>query len=107
MLDTAKRAPARTQEARESELIALAMDLAEKQMREGTASSQIITHYLKLGAIREQLEMEKLKADIALASAKVEAIKAGEETERMYRDAITAMTRYTRGSAFDDGEDYD
>lgn len=105
MPDRNRCAPARTPEARETELIALAMDLAERQMREGTASSQIISHYLKLGAVREQLEIERLQAEIALSKAKVKAIESGEERENMYKEAIAAMVGYTRHSAFD--QDYD
>lgn len=106
MLGERKRAPARTPEAREAELITLATDLAEKQMLEGTASSQVITHFLKLGAVREQLELEKVRAEIELAKAKVKAIESGEETERLYREAIEAMRSYTVGSAFEKDEEY-
>ena len=55
--------PALTPEARENQLISLAVDLAEKQLQEGTASSQVITHYLKLGSMRERLEREKLEEE--------------------------------------------
>lgn len=106
MSEKPKRAPARTAEAREAELVSLAQDLAERQMREGTASSQVITHFLKLGAVREELELEKVKAEIELAKAKVKAIESGEETGRLYREAISAMRSYTVGSAFDTQEEY-
>jgi len=95
------RAPARTVEARETQLISLAMDVAEEQLRNRTASSQVITHYLKLGAVREQLELEKVRAEIELSKAKVKAIEAGEETEKRYQEVIDAFRRYTIGSAFD------
>lgn len=102
------QSPVSTDEAREARMISLAMDVAENQMRNGTASSQIITHYLKLGAMREQLELEKVRAEIELNKAKVKMIEAGEETERLYREAIQAMASYTKHSAFDmaDEEEY-
>ena len=58
-----KRRPALSPEARENQLISLAVDLAEKQLQEGTASSQVITHYLKLGSTKERLEKEKLEEE--------------------------------------------
>lgn len=101
-----RRAPAQTMEARESELVALAMDVAEEQMRNRTASSQVITHFLKIGAIREQMELEKVRADIELAKAKVKAIESSEETERLVRDAMEAMRSYVVGSAFTEDSEY-
>jgi hypothetical protein len=71
-----RRPPATTPEARENQLIALAVDLAEKQLSEGTASSQVISHYLKLGSTREQLEKQKLEKENELLKAKTEAIKS-------------------------------
>lgn len=108
MPESSCQSPVTTDEAREARLISLAMDVAEEQLRNRTASSQVITHYLKLGAVREQLELEKVRADIELAKAKVKMIESGEETERLYREAIQAMGSYTRHSAFDmsDEEEY-
>jgi hypothetical protein len=68
--------------------------LAEKQLEEGTASSQVITHYLKLGCMRERLEREKLKKENELLEAKTEAIKTSKHTEELYADAIAAMKLY-------------
>jgi hypothetical protein len=86
--------PALTPEARENQLIDLAINLAEKQLEEGTASSQVITHYLKLGCMRERLEREKLKKENELLEAKTEAIKTSKRTEELYADAIAAMKLY-------------
>lgn len=102
MPNNSKRPPVMTDEARESRLISMAMDVAEEQLRNRTASSQVITHYLKLGAVKEQLELEKTRAEIELARAKVDAIKSAEQTEQAYRDAISAFLGYTKHSAFDD-----
>lgn len=101
-----QRAPARTMEAREAQLVDLAMDVAEEQMRNRTASSQVITHFLRLGAIREQLELEKVRADIELAKAKVKSIESAEETEKLVREAMEAMKGYVVGSAFMEDEEY-
>jgi hypothetical protein len=86
--------PALTPEARENQLIDLAINLAEKQLEEGTASSQVITHYLKLGCMRERLEREKLKKENELLEAKAEAIRTSKHTEELYADAIAAMKLY-------------
>lgn len=86
--------PAETLEARESQLISLAVDLAEKQLREGTASSQVITHYLKLGSTKEQMELEKLKRENRLLEAKTDALESAARVEQLYEDAIKAFGIY-------------
>lgn len=91
-------APALTEAGRENQMISLAIDLAEKQLREGTASSQVITHYLKMGSEKEKLERERLKNENKLTLAKVEALKSAERIEELYAEAIKAMQRYN-GSA--------
>lgn len=93
---TAKRTrPALTPEARENQLIAMAVDLAEKQLLEGTASSQVITHYLKLGSSRDRLEREKLQEENKLLRAKTEQIESMKNMEAKYIEAIEAMKRYS------------
>lgn len=89
-----KMRPALTPEARENQLIALAVDLAEKQLREGTASAQVITHYLKLGATTAQLEKKNLEEEIKLKEAKTKALESAEKVEELYVNAINAMKRY-------------
>lgn len=90
-----QRPPASTPEGRDALLIAYAYDLVEKRLREGTASSQETTHFLKLGTQREKLELEKLKKENALLTAKTEAIASEQERSAMYKDAIDAMKRYS------------
>lgn len=87
--------PAITPEARENQLISLAVDLAEKQLMEGTASSQVITHYLKLGTTKERLEREKLEEENKLLRAKTEAMQSTKRMEELYENAIIAMRRYS------------
>lgn len=87
--------PALTPEAREQQLISLAVDLAEQQLLDGTASSQVLTHYLKLGSLREKLEREKLEEENKLLRAKVDAIKSAEKQEELYAQALKAMSRYS------------
>lgn len=89
-----RRAPALTPEARENQLIAEAIDLAEKQITEGTASSAVICHYLKLGSTKAKLENEKLQEENKLLRAKTEALESQKNLEQLYKDAITAMTEY-------------
>lgn len=89
-----KYSPATTPEARENQLIALAVDLAEKQLLEGTASSQVITHYLKLGSSKERIEREILEKQKELIAAKTEALQSAKRIEELYDDAIKAMKSY-------------
>lgn len=84
-----------TMEGRENELIALAYDAAEKRIREGTASSQEIVHFLRLGSAKERLAQEQAEADIALKEAKVKAIQDADHLEQVYNDAIEAMKKYS------------
>ena len=93
--------PALTPEARENQMVALAVNLAEQQLRDGTASSQVITHYLKLGTMKEKLEREKLEKENELLRAKTEAIQSAKRIEELYADAIKAMQRY-QGRTEDD-----
>lgn len=86
--------PALTAEARENQLVSLAIDLAEKQLIEGTASSQVITHYLKLGSTTQRLEKEKIENENALLKAKVEQLQSAKRTEELYTEAIAAMRHY-------------
>ena len=89
------RRPAMTPDARENQMINLAVDLAEKQLEEGTASSQVITHYLKLGSTKERIEKEILEKQKELISAKTENLKSAKKIEELYAEAISAMKRYS------------
>ena len=95
--------PALTPEARENQLISLAVDLAEKQLMEGTASSQVITHYLKLGSTKERLEKEKLEEENRLLRAKTENLQSAKRIEELYANAISVM-RHSSGQ--EDQNDY-
>ena len=108
--DTSKKIrPATTPEARENQLIALAVDLAEKQLIEGTASSQVITHYLKLGSTKEKIEREILEKQKALIEAKTENLQSAKRIEELYTNAINAMKNYSgqNDSSEEDDEEYD
>lgn len=95
-----RRRPATTPEARENQLIALAVDLAEKQLREGTASSQVVTHYLKLGSTKERIEQEILQHQKELIKAKTESIRSAADIKELYTNALNAMRTYSgAGSA--------
>lgn len=99
--------PALTPEAREKQLIALAIDRAEEQLLDGTASSQVITHFLKLGSMKSNLEKEKLELENDLIKAKTEAIESQKRTEELYEEAIKAMKVYSGNGGADDYEDYE
>lgn len=98
-------APAITPEGRENQLIALAVNLAEKQLLEGTASSQVISHYLKLGSTKENIEKEILQEQVKLVKAKTEALKSSKANEALYKNAIKAMRNYSGNGGDDDDED--
>lgn len=100
-----RRPPAMTPEARENQLIALAVDLAEKQLSEGIASSQVITHYLKLGSTKERIEKEILQEQKELLKAKTEAIQSGKRVEELYSNALSAMRLYGGQKREDDYDD--
>ena len=100
-----KQRPATSVEARENQLISLAVDLAEQQLLEGTASSQVITHYLKLGSTKERIEKEILEKQKDLIDAKTSSLKSGKRIEEMYESALKAMRNYSGYS--DTGDDYD
>lgn len=87
--------PAITPEARENQIIAKAIDRAEQMIDDGTASSQIICHYLKLGTTKERAELEKLKLETELVKAKTEAIRSAKQTEELYAEALKAMRTYS------------
>jgi hypothetical protein len=89
-----ERPPATTLRGREDQLIAAAYDLAEKQIREGKASSQVTTHFLKLGSTREQVEQQRLQGEVALLQAKIESMASADNMEQRYQEAIAAMRRY-------------
>lgn len=97
--------PALTPEAREQQMIALAMDRAEEQLRNGTASSQLITHYLKLGSTKEKIEQEILKKQKELIEAKTENLQSAKRIEELYKNALDAMRDYS-GHGGGDENDY-
>lgn len=99
-----KRRPALSPEARESQLISLAVDLAEKQLLEGTASSQVITHYLKLGSTKEKLEKDILEKQKELIVAKTDSLHSARNVEELYKNALEAMKTYSgQEQPIDDG----
>lgn len=90
-----KGRPALTPEARENQMIALAVDLAEQQLLDGTATSQVITHYLKLGSTKERLEKEKLERENELLRARTESLQSMKHIEELYTNALKAMRKYS------------
>lgn len=103
---TPRPRPALSPEARENQLVSYAVDLAERQLLDGTASSQVITHYLKLGTMKEKLEREKLEEENKLLKAKTEQIQSQKRIEELYADAISAMKRYSGQGGVEEDDDY-
>lgn len=104
-VEETRRRPATTPEARENQLVSLAFDLAEQKLRDGTASSQEVTHFLKLGSSRETLEQQRLESENELAKAKIEAMESHKRVEELYVDAIQAMRSYAGGDPLTEPED--
>lgn len=102
-----KMPPATTPEGRENQLISLATDLAAKQLQDGSASAQVITHYLKLGSSRERLEQERLEQEVAFMKIKAEAMESAKRVEELYGQALNAMRAYSGNPLQDDEEDFD
>lgn len=89
------RPPASTPENRENQLISLAVDLAERQLADGTASAQVISHFLKQASEREKLERERLRHENALLMAKADSIASAKRIEELYESALNAMRTYS------------
>lgn len=98
--------PALTPESREDQLVALAINLAEKQLLEGTASAQVISHFLKIGSTKERIEKEILEEQKDLIKAKTEALKSEKRVEELYEEALNAMRRYS-GQIIDEEREED
>lgn len=102
-----KRRPATTPEGRENQLVTLAVELVEKRLREGTATSQETTHFLKLGSTREQLEQERLRNENLLTQAKIDALESQQRQEELYAEALIAMKAYSGQNDSEQLDDYD
>lgn len=103
-----RRRQAMTPEARENQMISKAVSLAEKQIENGTASAQVVTHYLKLGSSRERLEQERLRHENELLQVKREAIESAQRVEVLYKQALDAMKSYSGAPPEeDDSDDYE
>ena len=100
-----KLRPALNPETRESQMASLAMDLVEQRLRDGTASSQETTHFLKLVSSKAKLEQERLKLENELVAAKTKALANAEEIKVLYEEALKAMRRY--GGHGDDEDEFD
>lgn len=97
--------PAMTPEARENRLVSLAMDLAEERLLDGTASNQLIVHYLKLGTTKEQMEKEMMEKQMRNLDAKTEAIESAKRVEELYEKAINAMRLYSGQKSYEEIDD--
>ena len=98
--------PATTPEGRENQLISQAINLAERQLSEGTASAQVISHYLKLGSSRERLEQERLARENELLRVRAESMESSKEVQQLYQEALNAMRSYAGQNPieYDDGD---
>lgn len=98
--------PALTPEARENQLISLAIDLVEQRLIDGTASSQETTHFLKLASQKTKLELERQRLENELIQAKTQNLRDQADMKALYADAIAAMRRYSgHGGDYEDEED--
>lgn len=97
-----RRPPAATPEVRELELQSLAYDLAERRLRDGSASAQEITYWLKASSRKEQLELKQLEQDTLLKAARVEQIAATAGQAELLKAAMAAFTEYRGQDVFDE-----
>lgn len=100
-----KQTPARTPEGRENQLVNYAMDEIERRLLNGTASSQILTALLKLATTKAQLELEKLRSDIALQRAKEQEIEDKASNSDLYAQALAAFRSYKGDTTEEDEYD--
>lgn len=100
-----KLRPALSPEARENQMISLAVDLAERQLMEGTASSQVITHFLKLGSTKEKIEKEIMEKQKELLEAKTQNLQSAQKIEELYMEALNAMRNYSGQNT--EGDEYE
>jgi hypothetical protein len=98
--------PATTPEGREQQMIAAAFDLAEQQIMDGTASAQVITHFLKLGSSRDKLEQEKIALEKELVKSRVEQISSTAQNSELYEQAINMMKIYTGEEPEEQNDEY-
>lgn len=101
---TPRQPPAKTPDGRELQMVSLAMDLAEKQMRDGTASAAVIGHFLKIGAGREKLEREKIRRENLLLESRVNELASSSRNEELYTRALNAMREYSGKEPLSDDE---
>lgn len=97
--------PAMSPEAREAELVSLAYDVAEEQLRAGTVQGQVLTHFLKAGSSRDRLEQERIKQENLLTAQKIENLASQQRVEELMVDALAAMRTYT-GNASDEEDEF-
>ena len=90
--------PASNPEERENQMISLAVNLAEQQLREGTASSQVLVHYLKLASTRNRLEEEKIRYETAMLQAKKDALNKSGQLQDLMANALEAFRSYSGNS---------
>lgn len=102
-----RRRPATTPEAREQQLASYAYDLAEEQLLNGTASSQVITYFLKASSIREKKEIARLENETALAEAKIAQAGSANKLETLLENAMMAFTEYKGGGPQEEEDPYD
>lgn len=106
-MENYKMTPPINDESQETKLVSLAMKQAQERLENGTASSQMVTHFLRLGSIKAQVELEQLKLQNQLLEAKIKSEESGQEINRMVGEVLRALKSYS-GQSFgeDDGDIY-
>ena len=102
-----RRPPGKTPPDRDDQLISMAVDLAETQIANGTASATVITHFLKLGSEKEKLERERLRRENELLNARVESLQSAKRVEELYSKALDAMRSYSGQDDYDEEDEYE
>lgn len=97
--------PPLNDEAQETKLVALALKQAQIHLEEGTASSQIVTHFLRLGSLKAQVELEKLELENRLLEEKIQAERSGQQLNEMFGEVLAALKSYSYSPGGSDNAD--
>lgn len=89
-----KTTPPLSDKDHEAKLISLTLQMAEQQLIDGTASSQVMTHFLRLGSIRSKVELEKLRLENNLLTEKIQSEKMGQQLKEMFQDVMESLRDY-------------
>lgn len=87
--------PLMSVQAREEQIAGYALDCAERQIREGTASPSVLVHFLRATSTKEALERQLLEQQNELLRVKRESAELQMQSESKYNEALQAFRGYS------------